>query len=121
MVAILCREAACQRILNKIASAPFLLIGAPTVLETQLALTIKLNRDAGALVDQFLSETQVEVIPFGREHVAVFFEAFLRFGKGRHPARLNMGDCFSYAIAKVSGTPLLFIGDDFSRTDLLSA
>ena len=89
--------------------------------ETELALTIKLQRDAGAVVEQFLAESGVTVLPFSREHVSIFLEAFLRYGKGRHAARLNMGDCFSYATTKLAGQPLLFVGDDFTRTDLPAA
>jgi ribonuclease VapC len=54
-------------------------------------------------------------------NVSAFFEGYLRFGKGRHPARLNMGDCFTYAVAKVAGMPVLYTGDDFSQTDLVTA
>lgn len=61
------------------------------------------------------------VVPFGREHVALFFCAFLRFGRGRHPARLNMVDSFTYAATKAAGMPVLFTGNDFSQTDLIAA
>ncbi len=87
--------------------------------------TIKLGRDnavdAGAIVAQFLSEIQALIVPFSRDHISSFYGAFLRFGKGRHAARLNMGDCFTYATAKVAGMPLLFTGDDFALTDLKAA
>lgn len=86
------------------------------VAESQLAL--KLGWEAGPLVNQFLVEAGVSVVPFGCDHVSAFFEAFIRFGKGRHPARLNMGDCFTYAIAKLARQPVLFTGNDFSQTDL---
>ncbi len=66
----------------------------------------------------FLFEIQAVIVPFGRDHISAFFEAFLRFGKGRHPARLNMGDCLTYAVAKLAGMPVLFTGTDFSQTDL---
>jgi ribonuclease VapC len=51
-------------------------------------------------------------------HVSIFVEAFRRYGKGRHPARLNMGDCFTYAVAKAAGMQVLYVGEDFSHTDL---
>lgn len=121
IVAVICREAGYEQLLDKIAAAQRLFIGAPTLAETELALTIKLGRGAGAVVEQFLAESGVTVLPFSREHVSIFLEAFLRYGKGRHSARLNMGDCFSYAIAKVAGQPLLFVGEDFTRTDLPAA
>jgi ribonuclease VapC len=121
IIAVICREAGYERLLDKIAAAQHLFIGAPTLAETELALTIKLGRDAGAVVEQFLTEAGVTVLSFSREHVSIFLEAFLRFGKGRHGARLNMGDCFSYATAKVAEQPLLFVGEDFTRTDLPAA
>jgi len=62
-----------------------------------------------------------EIVPFGEEHYEAAVSAFLRYGKGRHPAGLNFGDCMSYALARVSGLPLLYIGDDFSKTDIQSA
>lgn len=118
VIAVICGEDGCETLLRKIAAARVVIIGAPTVAESQLALSVKLRRDAGGLVDQFLLEARAMVVPFGRDHVSAFFEAFLRFGKGRHAARLNMGDCFTYAIAKVARMPVLFVGEDFSQTDL---
>ena len=107
--------------MRKIAAASAILIGAPTVAETHMVVTMKLGSDGAGLLDQFLSEIQARVVPFTRDHVSIFFDAFQRFGKGRHPARLNMGDCFTYAVAKAAGLPLLFVGDDFSQTDLRPA
>jgi ribonuclease VapC len=118
VIAILCRESGFDALVRKIADARIILIGAPTVAETQLALTVKLGRDSSALVEQFLIEIQAVVTPFGRDHISAFFAAFLRFGKGRHPARLNMGDCFTYATAKVARMPVLCIGGDFALTDI---
>jgi ribonuclease VapC len=118
LVAILCREPGYEELLRRIATARTLAVGAPTVAETQMVLTIKLGLDVAGLVDQFLAEIQATVVPFGREHVSIFFDAFLRYGKGRHPARLNMGDCISYAIAMAAGQPLLFVSGDFTQTDL---
>lgn len=118
VIAAICREPECERILSKIGSAEVVAIGAPTVAESQLALTVKLGWEAGPLVEQFLAQAGASVVPFGRYHIPAFLEAFLRFGKGRHPARLNMGDCFTYAIAKLAGQPVLFTGNDFSQTDL---
>jgi ribonuclease VapC len=126
IIAILCHEPGCQALLGKIGSARLVVIGAPTLAETQLALTVKLSRDASALVEQFLVEAQALVVPFGREHISEFFSAYLRFGKGRfgkgrHPARLNMGDCFTYATAKVARMPVLCVGNDFALTDIAMA
>jgi ribonuclease VapC len=121
LVAVLCREPDHRPLLRKIANARTLAIGAPAVAETQMVMTIKTGLNGAARVDQFLAEIQAGIVPFGRNHLSLFFDAFQRYGKGRHPARLNMGDCFTYAVAKASGLPLLFVGDDFSKTDILPA
>ena len=121
IIAVICQEPDYDTLVRKMVAARVLTVGAPKVAETQLALTIKRGGDAGALTDQFLSEIQAVIVPFGRDHISTFYAAFLRFGKGRHPARLNMGDCFSYATAKVAGMPLLFTGGDFTLTDIAAA
>ena len=69
----------------------------------------------------FLRRLDAEVVPFNEEHLDAALAAFIRFGRGRHPAALNFGDCMSYAVASVSGMPLLFTGEDFSRTDIAQA
>lgn len=67
---------------------------------------------------RFLQDTNVEVLPFTAAHAEVAIDAFNRFGKGRHPAKLNLGDCHTYATAYIAREPLLFVGDDFVHTDL---
>ena len=69
-------------------------------------------------LDRLLRGIGAEVVPVGEEQVALARDAALRFGRGRHPAALNFGDCFSYALAVARGEPLLFVGDDFSKTDV---
>ena len=69
-------------------------------------------------VDTFLRQTEVEIIPITAEIGRAALAAFERYGKGRHPARLNMGDCFAYACARTLGVPLLYKGDDFAQTDI---
>lgn len=83
-----------------------------------MVLSCRLQRDARPLIEGFLREAEVEVIPFTREHYEVALDAFRRYGKGRHPAALNFGDCLTYAVASLSGLPLLYTGDGFSKTDL---
>ena len=75
----------------------------------------------GALLDAFLEEFAIQLEPITVEQAHVARQAFQLFGKGIHPAALNFGDCFAYALAKVSREPILFKGQDFSRTDLLPA
>ena len=70
---------------------------------------------------KFLAEARVTLVPISATECTAALAAHARFGKGRHPARLNLGDCFAYACAKVHGVPLLFVGDDFPQTDIRSA
>jgi ribonuclease VapC len=74
--------------------------------------------EAANVVDQFLDRTGAEIIPITGEIGRVAIEAFEHLGRGRHPARLNMGDCFAYACARALNVPLLYNGDDFSQTDI---
>jgi ribonuclease VapC len=71
--------------------------------------------------DALLETLRVETVPLSADHARLAIDAFRRFGKGRHPAGIDFGDCFSYALAKATGEPLLFKGDDFSQTDIKPA
>ena len=77
--------------------------------------------EAGEELDALLRRTRVEFVPVTQEQVQVARQAWRRFGKGNHPAALNFGDCFAYALAEVTGEPLLFKGDDFALTDIEAA
>jgi ribonuclease VapC len=76
---------------------------------------------AWALPDELLRDLELEIVSHDEEPARIAGDAFLRFGKGRHPARLNCGDCASYALAKKFNLPLLFKGTDFARTDIVPA
>jgi ribonuclease VapC len=91
------------------------------LLETVMVLTARLGRDARPMLSAFLRRLEAEVVPFSEEHLDAAAAAFLRFGRGRHPAALNFGDCMSYAVASVARMPLLFTGEDFGRTDIAPA
>ncbi len=121
IVAIHLREPGHERLVERIEAAGAVFVGAPTLLETAMVLTTRLGQDARPLIAAFLKRLDAEVIPFNEEHLDAATSAFLRFGRGRHPAALNFGDCFSYAIASAAGLPLLFTGEDFSRTDIIEA
>jgi ribonuclease VapC len=105
-------------ILDRISSAQSVGVGAPTFVETAIVLSSKLRRDARPQLNEFLRTAEAELIPMGPEHVDVAVDAFLRYGKGRHAAALNFGDCLAYAVAAVAGAPLLFTGNDFMKTDI---
>lgn len=121
VVAVLKREPLQEEMATKLANADVVAIGAPTLFETDMVTIGALGKRGRAVIAQFLESFEVEVIPFGDNHWQVAAEAFMRFGKGRHPAALNYGDCMTYATAKVAGEPLLYIGNDFAQTDIESA
>jgi ribonuclease VapC len=118
IVAIHLREPGHERLVERIDAAEVVVVGVPTLLETAMVLTVRMGHDARPMVFAFLRRLEAEVVPFNEEHLDAAITAFLRFGRGRHPAALNFGDCMSYAVASVAGMPLLFTGEDFRRTDI---
>jgi ribonuclease VapC len=118
LVAVTFAEPGHQELIAKLADAPSAGIGTPTLAETGLVLASRLGRDSRDLVIRLLAEFDIEEIPFGDQHWREAIDAYLRFGRGRHKARLNFGDCLTYAVARLADEPLLFVGDDFPETDL---
>lgn len=118
IISVLLKEPGFLDFIAQMDKAPQLGVGAPTLAETALVLSSRLGQDARPLLSRFLDLSGVEVIPFHARHYEVAVDAFLRFGKGRHPAALNFGDCMAYAVARVAGVPLLCKGRDFELTDL---
>lgn len=94
------------------------IIGWPTLLEARMVLTGKGFVSAATMIKRLSETPNVITVAFEEKHFRAAEDAFTRFGRGRHPAALNMGDCFSYAVAAVAKAPLLFKGRDFSQTDL---
>lgn len=121
IVAIVFREPGYERLLRRITEEGEIGIGTPTLAETGIVLTARLGPGARSLLVGLLQELGVVQIPFGEVHWQEAMEAFGKFGRGRHPAKLNFGDCLSYATAKLAGQPLLFKGNDFHKTDLKAA
>lgn len=118
VLAIFFREPGAEALLGRILDAGFAAIGAPTAAETGLVLTARLKTNATGALLRFFEETGIEVVPFTARHWQRAIDAYARFGKGRHPAGLNFGDCMTYATAALAGQPLLCRGEDFSKTDL---
>jgi ribonuclease VapC len=118
LVAITFREPGHRDLVTKLASASSAGIGTPTLAETGLVLAARLRRDPRDLILRLLDEFNIEYVPFGDEHWKEAIEAYLRFGKGRHKAQLNFGDCLTYAVARLAGEALLFTGNEFTETDL---
>lgn len=122
VVATLLREKGYRRLEDAMSAASGIVIGAPTLFETSMVVTAVFDHRATGLLGRFLEEWGVAIAPFDARHWRVAAEAFARYGKGRsHPARLNYGDCMTYATARLAGRPLLFTGEDFGRTDLAVA
>jgi len=115
---MLLRDADSERLLRRMREAPFCIVGPPTLLEAAMVLSSRLKHDPVKVLQRFLREGEVEVVPFTQQHYEAAVEAFVRYGKGKHPAALNFGDCMAYAVARVAGMPLLYVGQDFSKTDL---
>ena len=118
VMAILTREPAAERLVAALDADPTRLISAATVVEASLVLLGRYGDAGEPLLDRLLRGIGAEVVPVGDEQVTLARDAALRFGRGRHPAALNFGDCFSYALSLSRGEPLLFVGDDFARTDV---
>jgi ribonuclease VapC len=96
-------------------------ISAANFVELAMVIEGQIGPEAGRQCDTFFRRAQIAIEPVTVEHAHLARQAFLDFGKGRHPAGLNFGDCFAYALAKASGEPLLFKGMDFSQTDISAA
>jgi len=96
------------------------LISAANFLELSIIIEGQIGPQAGRQCDTFFRRAQITIEPVTVEQAYLARQAFLDFGKGRHCAGLNFGDCFSYALAKVTGEPLLFKGEDFKKTDITS-
>ncbi|MCB8839633.1 type II toxin-antitoxin system VapC family toxin [Aurantimonas sp. VKM B-3413] len=121
LLAILQREPEREGFLAAMAMASRRLISTASAVETSMVVLSRSGEEGLRILDGLFGGLQIEKIPVTEDQVAMAVDAFRRFGKGRHAAALNFGDCFSYALAKATGEPLLFKGDDFSRTDLLPA
>jgi ribonuclease VapC len=121
LVSIVIEESGHEHLLRKVLNAKLTVVGAPLAYEAAMVLSGRLHRDARPMLNGLLRNISAEIVPFTEEHYEAAVSAFLRYGKGRHPAGLNFGDCMSYALAVVSGLPLLYIGNDFSQTDIQAA
>ena len=121
IVAIAFNEPEAEAFEQRIADDPVRLISAATALEAAIVIEAKLGEAGGAELDLWLYKAGVEIVPVDAEQTDLARRAWRRFGKGRSPAGLNFGDCFSYALAAMRREPLLFKGDDFSQSDIQAA
>lgn len=118
LIAIIMAEPGSEDLLSKVRNTTPVCIAAPSLVETAMVLSRRLAGNPLPLLLELLRELEVEVVPFTAEHTRAAVRAFVTFGKGRHPAALNFGDCLTYAVASVANQPLLSVGNDYARTDL---
>ena len=121
IVAILRNEPEAEGFRRAIVADPIRLVPATCVLEARMVLVSRRGEHALAEVELWLAKVEADIIPIDADLADLAMRAWLAYGKGRHPAALNFADCISYALAKRADEPLLFKGDDFSRTDIRAA
>lgn len=118
LVALALDEPEREALVAKINVAETVGVGAPTLVEAGIVLSARTGDDAGELLAELVAAADAVVVEFGPGHWQQAIAAWWRFGKSRHPAGLNFGDCLAYATASVAGEPLLAKGDDFPKTDI---
>lgn len=122
VIAIIFRERERTQLVDVIARAASLAISAASVYEAKIVAAAKKKDQAAAeLVRDFVRELAIHIAPVDADAADHATAAYLRFGRGYHPAALNFGDCFAYALAKARVEPLLFKGEDFCKTDIVPA
>ncbi len=119
LIALLLREPGWQDVASALAASPYAAVGAPTLAETAIVLHAK--GAPPSLLPALLQRTGIAVVAFTAQHALVAADAYATFGRGRHAASLNFGDCMTYAVTRLAGMPLLFVGNDFVHTDLAAA
>jgi len=118
LLAILQDEPERRRLTEAVEAAESRLLSVASFVETSIVIESRFGAEGLHYLDLIIDRAGIELAPVDVEQARVARAAFSRFGKGRHPAGLNFGDCFSYALAQVLGEPLLYKGDDFSKTDV---
>jgi len=118
LLAILLAEPERSHFVDLITQAGIRLLSAGNALEAAILSESRLNAIGGRELDMLIQKASIEIVSVDEEQVSVARQAWRKYGKGRHPAALNFGDCFAYALSRVSGEPLLAKGSDFHKTDL---
>lgn len=118
LIAILFAEPGYLQLVDRILEADHVRVGAPTLVEAGMVFTGRGGARGAESVEGLIQELDVTIVQFGEAEWYAAMDAFRRFGRGRHPASLNYGDCLAYATAQTARDTLLFVGDDFSKTDI---
>ena len=121
LIAMLFAEPGHLELVDRILAADHVRVGSPTLAETSLVFMGRRGKPGASEVDELVKELGITVVPFGEPEWRAAVDAFARFGRGRHKAALNFGDCLAYASAAAAGDTLLFVGDDFRHTDAVPA
>jgi ribonuclease VapC len=119
VLAILLQEPEAELMAAAISDDAVRLMSTVSLLETAIVIEVRKGPPGGRELDLMLHRARIEIVSFNSEQAEIARDAWLRFGRSRHPAALDMGDCCSYALSRSSGEPLLFKGTDFARTDVL--
>jgi ribonuclease VapC len=118
VIAILSGEPETESFVRALADDSKIIISAFNALESAIVIEAKKGEAGGRELDLLLHRARIEVIPLNNDQAELALSAWRKYGKGNHPAGLNIGDCCAYALSKYSGEPLLFKGNDFSQTDI---
>ena len=121
LVAVLDQEPEAERIARILASAPERMLSAANLVEVGIVMQVRRGDDGARDLDLLLAKLRVDIAAVTANQADIARKAFRRYGRGRHAANLNFGDCFAYALAKDTSAPLLFKGDDFGLTDVMVA
>jgi ribonuclease VapC len=118
LVALLFSEPGYLGLIDRILTAEVVRVGTPTLVETSLVFAGRRGRPTGSEIDDLVAELGATIVPFRETEWRRAVDAFNRYGRGRHQASLNFGDCLAYATAAAAADSLLYVGDDFRHTDL---
>jgi ribonuclease VapC len=121
LIAILFGEPETESFVQALVNDPKKMISAFNILESAIVVEAKKGEAGGRELDLLVHRARIEIIPLNGDQVELALAAWRKYGRGNHPAGLNIGDCCAYALAKYSGEPLLFKGKDFSQTDIRPA
>ena len=121
VLSILLQESDAEQFADAIELASARSMSAASLYEAGILIQSRRGVGGAADLDRLIENAQIEIVPFNLDQARIAREAYRRYGRGNHRAGLNFGDCFAYALAKVTGEPLLFKGGDFARTDVVAA
>jgi ribonuclease VapC len=121
IIAILQNEPGAENLIDALLDAAVRRVSAANLLEAAIVMQARYGDAGEREVDVLLQRLGIDVVPVTPQHAEIARSAYRRYGKGRHPAGLNFGDCFAYALSKAMGESLLFVGEDFGQTDVQRA